>query len=151
MSTIFYTLLILFACLMVGLSICSPASLSGNEFLLSFMGGHALSLVSVIVTVTLVSITQVHLEYTRVERRLKEKAFGKARQSVNASAICLIFSLLVTLVLMIIGPTTVEFSVPRALIISGLIWITLLCALIMWSIIHVVTVLASEEPINEDP
>jgi hypothetical protein len=67
--------------------------LAENQFLVDFVNHEYINVLAVIVTVSMVSVVQIHLEYTRIERRFKMKVFGYARRTVNSSAAILVFLL----------------------------------------------------------
>jgi hypothetical protein len=67
--------------------------LAENQFLVDFVNHEYINVLAVIVTVSMVSVVQIHLEYTRIERHFKMKVFGYARRTVNSSAAILVFLL----------------------------------------------------------
>lgn len=72
--------LIVLAGVFTAFSVCKPELLAKNKFLIEFVNYNYVSILTVIVTVSLVSITQINLEYSRVERRFKKgssKGLGK--------------------------------------------------------------------------
>jgi len=70
-------------------SIGWPSFFAENQFLVDFVNHEYINILAVLVTVSMVSVVQIHLEYTRIERRFQVRVFGDARRAVNASAVVL--------------------------------------------------------------
>src|SRR5258705_335810 len=72
----------------VVLSLATPWVLSdGNEFLRSFVGGDLLSLLGIVVTISIASAANLHLELNRLEQHTTiPKPFTNTRASVRHSA-----------------------------------------------------------------
>ena len=81
--------ILILTALFAALSICSPDFLSKNKFLVDFVNHEYINVLSVVVTVSLFSVTQIHLEYSRIERRFKVKVFEEARKTINLGALLL--------------------------------------------------------------
>ena len=131
-------------------SICRPALLAGNKFLVDFVNHEYINVLAVIVTVSLVSVTQIHLEYSRIERRFNMRVFSEARDQINLGALIMTTMLILAFV---ISFSKAEFaSSPAALSFThGLALLTVLVSVfIMYDLVRTVYALASEEPIDGD-
>lgn len=131
-------------------AICRPDFLALNEFLVNFVNHEFINVLAVMVTVSLVSVVQIHLEYTRIERRFKKRVFSIARSKVNLSA-----AILVTLIIFAfpISFLKSEFA-DNNLALSVIFVLALLCILeaifIMYDLVQTVCVMATEEPLDEE-
>lgn len=138
--------LIVLAGVLTVVSIFRPALLSQNQFLVDFINHNFVSVLTVIVTVTLVSITQVHLEYTRIERRFRAKVFDIPRRSLNVGTFILCTSLFLGFLLSFLRAEFQNNDVAVAFIHSLCLLIIFEVIFIMYDIIRTVYALASEEP-----
>ncbi len=133
----------------VTIAICKPAFLSGNSFLVGFVNHEFINVLAVMVTVSLVSVVQIHLEYTRIERRFQKRVFSVARSKVNSSA------LILTSLMIFAFPVSFlrsEFD-GNATALSIVFIVSLMCVLeaifIMYDLIQTVCVMATEEPLGD--
>lgn len=97
----------------------------GNSFLKSFVTHELLSVLGVIVTITLASAANLHLEFNRMENDLEE-SFLDARTSIKAYAVMLILLFAVALMLTIAKPVVAQTDVCSAFFNSGAITIVVL-------------------------
>lgn len=90
-KTIAWTAILGLTTILLAASACAPYYLSdqGNEFLKGFVNQELLSLLGVIVTITLASAGNLHLELNKLQDRCGQD-FVKTRQSVRWSAYSLI-------------------------------------------------------------
>ena len=93
---------IVLAALVVGLSVCAPATLAENGFLKGFINHEILNILAVIVTITIASIATIHIWFNELEEKHGKKVFGKARREINSSAFWLLGLFLVALLLLIV-------------------------------------------------
>jgi len=130
-------------------SISRPGFFSGNEFLVNFVNHEFINVLAVMVTVSLVSVVQIHLEYTRIERRFKKRVFSVARSKVNLSALILIALMILAFPISFLKS---EFEGCDAAL-SIIFVISLMCILeaifIMYDLIQTVCIMATEEPLDE--
>lgn len=147
----FISLLVL-AGLFVGVSICDPKLLAGNGFLDGFVNHEYINVLAVIVTVSLVSVTQIHLEYSRIERRFDVRVFEEARATINLGALLLTGMLLLAFIISFVRalPIVSENDVFLSLVHSSALLTVVTAVFIMYDLVRVVYVLASDEPIGED-
>lgn len=75
----------------------------GNMFLKNFVNHELLSFLGVIVTITLASAANLHLEFNRLEDRTKE-SFPEARGAVKAYALMLMVLFAIAFALVILKP-----------------------------------------------
>lgn len=132
------------------LSVCDPALLGRNKFLVDFVNHNYVSILVVIVTVSLVSITQINLEYSRVERRFRVKVFEKPRRSLNVGAFILVAILIIGMVLAFLRAQFETTLVAVSFIHSIAILTILEVIFIMYDLIRTVYALASDEPVDGD-
>jgi cobalamin biosynthesis protein CobD/CbiB len=134
----------------VAISVCEPTVLSGNKFLDDFVNHEYINVLAVIVTVSLVSVVQIHLEYSRVERRFKTRIFGDARRTVNAGALWLTGLLIGSFVLSFFRASFIDNPVFVSMIHGAALLTVLTAIYIMYDFVRVVFALASEEPLEGD-
>lgn len=127
-----------------------PDFFQSNNFLKDFVNHEYINILAVIVTVSMVSVVQLHLEYTRIERRFQAKVFSKARQAINDSArlltLLLIFAFFISMAKSSFETWTVAVSV---------IYLTALCTVLeavltMYGLAQTACFLAENEPIDDD-
>lgn len=149
MKTISTVGLIVLAGVFAAMTVCAPSLLGNNEFLLEFVNHEFLNVLIVIVTVSFVSVTQIHLEFSRVERNFRIRAFGEARREVNIGAIILIVLLLVSIPLVIVKSELTESVRAQSALHGTAIIILITSIFIMYDFVRTVYVLASGEPIGD--
>ena len=71
-----------------------------NEFLTEFIRSYFLPFLGIVVTITLTSVTSLHLEVNRLEDR-RAQSFPQTKRSIRRSGFSLIISLLVGLVIVV--------------------------------------------------
>lgn len=76
---------------------------SGNSFLKNFVGFELLSFLGVVVTITLASASNLHLELNKLEART-QKHFPKTRNSIRLSSYSLIGLLIIGFILAVTKP-----------------------------------------------
>lgn len=128
-------------------SICKPELLAKNKFLIEFVNYNYVSILTVIVTVSLVSITQINLEYSRIERRFKKRVFEGPRSTLNLSAFLLISLLLLAFLLAFLRAQFSTFDVATSFIHGTAILTVFEVVFIMYDLIRTVYALAAEEPV----
>ena len=132
-------------------TICAPQVIGRNPFLVSFVGAEFVSVLIVIVTVSLVSVTQIHLEYSRIERNFHLRVFGEARREVNLAAILLVAFLFLGIPLGMIKSAYSDEVTLQSAFHSIALMILASAILVMYDLVRTVYVLAAKEPIaNED-
>jgi len=101
-----YCVLIVATGLVLACAICAPTLLNDdNKFLHDFINYELLGVMVVILTITLASIAQLHLEFNRIEERYKRRnALIKSRQGIKISAYYLIFLFLAATLLVTLKP-----------------------------------------------
>lgn len=152
MKIVCYCFLIVLAGVLTLISLFEPGILNSNTFLVSFINHEVLNVQAVIVTVSLVSISQTHLEFSRVERRLGGDIFGAARREINGTATVMIASLFIVLLLLLFaGGTNPETSpVPAAFFKAGCLMLLAVAILAMADIIRIAYELATAEKIGDE-
>lgn len=120
---------------MVGASLMYPESLGdGNGFLGGFVNHEFLNFMGVIVTITLASIANLHIELRKKEREAGEEFLAKTRVAVKKSAFSLIWALFLSVVLVVVKPLLPEADVWRA------IANTFSIAIILWGILVILDI-----------
>ena len=127
-------------------SVREPALLGANSFLSDFVRNQLVSVIVVIVTVSLVSVTQINLEYTRIERRFRQKVFQAPRRTLNISSAILVALLFLSLLIAFLKSHFEGFLIATSFIHSAGLMLVFVGAFIMYDLIRVVYALASEEP-----
>ena len=130
------------------ISICKPTLFSQDKFLNEFVSQQLIPVTTVLVTVSLVNVLKLHLEYTRVERTFGVKVFDTARRRVTQAAVELLllicFSVIVAFLNSLIQMQTVKSVVNFLSII-----ILVECLFVMFELIQTAILLAEEEPITQ--
>lgn len=142
--------LLIFGALLVAVSVCSPDTLAKNQFLDEFVNHEYINVLAVIVTVSLVSVTQIHLEYSRIERRFDIRVFAEARRTINLGALILTSMLLLAFLVSFVRAEVVADPVQLSLAHGASLLTVLTAVFIMYDLVRTVYVLAAEEPIGED-
>lgn len=104
-KTIAWVTLIALTGILISASICAPYYLSddGNAFFKGFVTWELLSFLGVVVTITLASAANLHLELNKLEERTGE-SFKEARAAVRQSALALLALFLGAFVLVMVKP-----------------------------------------------
>lgn len=151
MKILFGVITIVVSASLITISIVTPEILSKNTFLANFINHEILNILAVIVTVTLVSITQVHLEFGRIERRLKEKIFPEARREINQTTWALGLSFILVLFALILRGGVEDTNLMEVSLFNSFCLIMLLIAtLSMIDVVHIMHVISDGEPIDDD-
>ena len=145
-----YIILTVFLLCGFSISICKPAFFSENAFLDQFVNHEFINLMAVIVTVSLVSVVQLHMEYTRIERKFKQRAFEKSRRTVNANGVILIALFVFSFIISFIkGMPEVEGNLEIQSMVHVVALAAILeCAWIMYELIRTAYTIARTEPID---
>lgn len=147
-----YLALFIFVSCGTTISICSPNFFAGNSFVDKFVADQYINFMAVVVTVSLVSVVQLNLEFTKIERRFKVRAFVKSRNSVNRNGGILIFLLVFSFIASIIkgisalGDFPKVESVLHVLVLASVIE----CVWIMYELVKTANIVASNEPLEND-
>jgi steroid 5-alpha reductase family enzyme len=113
--TVALCILICSAALCVGLTLLAPTVLSDrNLFLKGFVNHEMLALLGVIVTITLASAANLHLELNKLEERARKRIFSETRSRIKKSAYWLISMLLIALVVVVAKPLVISNTSPPA-------------------------------------
>ena len=87
------------------LSLAAPWVMSdGNGFLRGFVNHELLAFLGVVVTITLASATNLHLELNKLEQEKGKRGFPQTRASIKRSAVALITMLVIAVVLTVAKP-----------------------------------------------
>lgn len=85
--------------------VAAPWMLSdANEFLNGFVNHEFLGFMGVIVTITLASAANLHIELNKLEDRLNATLFTRTRRDLRHSAFSLIAALIAAIILVILKP-----------------------------------------------
>ena len=96
-------------------SVVAPTVLSDrNSFLKGFVSHELLVLLGVIVTITLASAANLHLELNKLEEPVRKRVFGPTRAAIKMSAYWLIAVLLIAFVLVVAKPLVIERTATEA-------------------------------------
>ncbi len=104
-KTVAHIIMIISTAVCFILSLCCPWVLSdNNNFLKNFVNHEMLSFLGVVVTITLASAANLHLELNKFEEKVNENVFHKTRDSIKKSAYWLLSFLSLAIVLVIAKP-----------------------------------------------
>jgi hypothetical protein len=97
------------------LSVVAPTVLSDrNSFLKGFVSHELLALLGVIVTITLASAANLHLELNKLEEPVRKRVFGPTRAAIKRSTYWLVAVLSIALVLVVAKPLVIERTATEA-------------------------------------
>lgn len=121
------------------LSVCAPWVLSdNNSFMKDFLSDKVLSFLGVIVTITLASIANLHLELNKIEQAAGRRGFPKARLRLKQSAAWMIAMLLATVALDVVKPLVRAGEVMTSILNGASLLIVIFNALILIDITQMV-------------
>ena len=105
-KAIAWVTLIALTAVLISASVCAPYYLSddGNSFFKGFVTYELLSFLGVVVTITLASAANLHLELNKLEERSGE-SFNEARIAVRQCAYSLLLLFALAFVLVMVKPT----------------------------------------------
>lgn len=110
----------------------APTALSDdNAFLAGFMNHEFLSFMGVVVTITLASAANLHIELNKLEDKLDAPVFRGTKRDLRHSAFTLVGALVAAIVLVIIKPLVVGCAVPEAVANGAGVTILLISVLIL--------------------
>ena len=152
MKIVIWCGLIIIGGVLVLISLLNPALIAENKFLHDFINHEILNVQSVVVTVTLVSITHTHLEFSKLEKVHQLKVFGSARREINGTAVYLILSFLIMLfLLMFVGGTEPkEQPITNSLLKSSNILLLVASIAAMADVLKISYELSNDPSIEED-
>lgn len=137
--------------LIVGIAMVSryyPALLSDeNGFLLEFVNHQLLAFLGVIVTITLASSANLHLELNRLESRTGE-SFPEARKAIRKYAFLLIFLLAVSVVLVVAKPLIAHSLIVQSWVNGTALVITVLNIMALADLTGAVFAIPADTPAN---
>lgn len=121
-KSIAWMALIALAGILGAASFCAPYYLSdqGNTFFKNFVTHELLSVLGVIVTITLASAANLHLEINKLRDRTEEE-FEEARVAIRLSSYSLIGAFVLAGLLVMIKPVLLDTPTVSALINSAVI------------------------------
>jgi len=126
----------LLACgFMAAISIMDPAAFGdGNSFLGQFVNHEFLNFMGVIVTITLASTANLHMELRRKEEKAGSEFLVRTRTAVRKSAFSLIWALFLSVILVVVKPLLPDGEVYAALANSFAL------AIILWGVLVILDV-----------
>ncbi len=97
-------------------AIYNPSYLSDkNDFLHEFINREFLSLLGIIITITLASAANLHLEFNKIEERFNRRGLTKTRRGVTQGAYYLIGLFLLSVVIVVVKPLAPQTDTAQAL------------------------------------
>ena len=130
------------------ISVCEPVIFSQNRFLNDFVSQQLIPVTTVLVTVSLVNVLKLHLEYTRLERTFGIRVFDKARQRVTQSAIELLLLICVSVIVAFLNSLIENYTIKSLVNFSSIV-ILIECLFVMYELIKTAILIAEEEPITQ--
>lgn len=126
----------LLACsFMVAISFMNPSAFgNGNGFLGQFVNHEFLNFMGVIVTITLASTANIHMELRRKEKEAGKDFLVRTKAAVRKSAFSLIWALFLSVVLVVVKPLLPEGEIYAALANSFAL------AIILWGVLVILDV-----------
>jgi hypothetical protein len=86
MKSVYLITMIVFAGVVLSVSVCAPAVLADNEFLKGFINHEILSILAVIMTISIATIGTIHIWFNELEAKHEKKVFMRARNEINQNA-----------------------------------------------------------------
>jgi hypothetical protein len=121
------------------LSVATPWVLGDdNRFMKDFLSDKILSFLGVIVTITLASIANLHLELNKIEQAAGRRGFPKARLRLRQSAAWMIAMLLIAVALDVVKPLVNAGEVAASLLNGASLLIVIFNVLILIDISQMV-------------
>lgn len=119
-KTIAWIILLTLTAILVSASFCAPYYLSdsGNAFFKNFANHNLLSVLGVIVTITLASAANLHLEINKLEDATGDE-FLEARTAVRLCSYSLIVVFAVAAVLVIVKATIPEYDDTKTALVNS--------------------------------
>lgn len=120
-KTISRCLIICVSSVLTVLSVATPWVLDSHNLILdAFISqGGLLSFLGVLVTITLASAANLHLELSKMEQRIKKEVFQKTRCAIKKSSYWLIIMLVFAIILISVKSLAAESDIYLALVNSG--------------------------------
>ena len=128
------------------ISIYEPLIFSQDRFLNDFVSQQLIPVTTVLVTVSLVNVLKLHLEYTRLERTFGIRVFDKARQRVTQSAIELLLLICISVIVAFLNSLIENYTIKSLVNFSSIVILTE-CLFVMFELIKTAILIAEEEPI----
>lgn len=121
-KTIAWIALLTLTAILGSASFCAPYHLSdaGNLFFRNFVNHELLSVLGVIVTITLASAANLHLEINKLQEATGDE-FAEARSAIRLCSYSLIAVFVVAAVLVMVKPAVGDDQTATALINSGVV------------------------------
>jgi hypothetical protein len=138
--------LIVAAGVLAAFSTLWPTLLANNGFLSEFFNHNFINVIAVTVTVNLVSITQINLEFSRIERRFKLKVFQAPRTALNMSAFILIAIFFCSFILMFLKAEVQENDIAISFIFSIGLLLMAEVLFIMYELVRTISAISEDEP-----
>jgi hypothetical protein len=130
--TIGFCTLICAATIVIVIAASSLSMISDkNDFLHHFVNHELLSLLGIIMTITLASAANLHLEFNKIEERFKQRGLTKTRHGVMQSAYCLIGLFFISVVIVVTKPIAAHNEVSEALFNGAALFVLLWNILIL--------------------
>jgi hypothetical protein len=145
MKTIFITLLIVLAGLLVAISVCRPTVLSENDFVKNFVTHDALNILAVVMTIGIATVATIHIWFNELESKHETRVFGAARREINHDAFLMVWLFVAELIMLIIRSYFEGNATAIALFNSGCLVIFLCSVLSLIDIVSVVKALTPHD------
>ncbi len=147
MRNVFLILMIAISGIVVSLSVCMPAILAKNEFLVGFINQEILNIMAVIMTISIASIATIHIWFNELEDKHGKKVFGAARREINQAAFYFIALFLLQLLLLVVRslPIFHESEVALSLFNGASLLLLLASVMTLWDIMGVVRALTPKD------
>ena len=105
---------------LASLVVCRPAAIGdGNRFLREFVNHELLTILGVILSITLASISNIHLYLNRLEERANMRTFQSARRELVQAACWLIGLFILAVLLVLIKPAVTASEIGTATFNAG--------------------------------
>lgn len=144
-----YSIQVIFLIFGASIAIFRPDFFAENKLLDDFVNHEFINLMAIVVTVSLVSVVHLHMEYTRIERKVQKRAFEGSRRSVNKNGVILIVLFALSFIISFIkGMPQIKCSLELKSIIHVIAMLSVFeCVWIMYELIRTAYTIAKKEPL----
>jgi hypothetical protein len=126
--SISYCALIAALTVMIVCTIMRPDLLGDkNTFLAHFVNQELLALLGIIMTITLASAANLHLEFNKIEERYKRRGLTKTRHGVRQGTYCLIWLFSISILIVVLKPILADTPAWQSAF-NGIALVVLLCS-----------------------
>jgi hypothetical protein len=97
------------------LSACAPSAISDkNSFLVGFINHELVAFMGVLVTITLASAANIHIELNKYDEQLAKPSFERTRADLKHSSFALVAALIASIFIVLVKPLAATTEAAQA-------------------------------------